>query len=159
MIKKRNLFYAFVIFLAISQHGCSYTASFNRSPYINQSALQQYLTSKQKKSPEEIILMKEFPKQSFVVLGTLHAPEVEWTAHYTTDQLINAMRKKAAELGADAIVDFRFRENPTIQTVGSFSVTPSGGTGVVTAVPYKGLHAWGDVIIFVPEEKKKLIEP
>lgn len=37
------------------------------------------------------------------MLGTLTAPVTEWTKHYTMDDLIEAMRNKAAELGADAV--------------------------------------------------------
>jgi hypothetical protein len=121
-------------------------------------AVKQYSAMQKTKTPEQILFLKEYPKESHVVLGTLHAPNVEWTAHYNTDDLIKAMRKKAAEIGADAIVDFRFKENPTVHTVGSFSVTGTRAYGSMTAVPYKGLHAWGEVIIFVPADKKKLIE-
>jgi hypothetical protein len=92
------------------------------------------------------------------VLGTLHAPDVEWTAHYDTDDLIKAMRKKAVDIHADAIVDFRYKENPSVHTVGSAYVSPTGAHGSFAAIPYKVLHAWGEAIIFIPEDQKKLIE-
>jgi uncharacterized protein YbjQ (UPF0145 family) len=140
------------------QYGCSYTAAFNRQPYVDMEAVKQYAATQKPKTPEQIVFLKDYPKQSHVVLGTLHAPEVEWTAHYDNDDLIKAMRKKAAEIGADAIIDFRYKENPTVHTVGSVSISGTGGYGSFTAVPYKGLHAWGEAIIFIPENRKKLIE-
>ena len=36
----------------------------------------------------------------------MHAPETEWTAHYDTDDLMKAMRKKAVEIGADSYCRF-----------------------------------------------------
>jgi hypothetical protein len=107
-MKHCKIFYLFLFIMLIwFTVGCAYTASFNRSPYIDQVSLQNYLITKKGKSPEEIIFLKKVPDQPIVILGTLHAPEVEWTAHYTTDDLIKAMQKKAAEIGADAILDFR----------------------------------------------------
>jgi hypothetical protein len=158
MRKDTYSMYFVTVLLLVFQYGCTYTASFNRQPYVNMDAAKHYSAMKKHKSAEEILFLKEYPKESHVVLGTLHAPEVEWTAHYDTDDLIKAMRKKAAEIGADAIVDFRFEEKPSVHTVGGVSI--SGGTayGSVSAVPYKGLHAWGEVIIFIPKDKKKLIE-
>ena len=121
-------------------------------------AAKQYSSTQKTKTAERISFLKEYPKESYVVLGTLHAPVVEWTAHYDTDDLIKAMRNKAVEIGADAIVDFRFKENPTVHTVGSANISGTRGYGSFTAVPYKGLHAWGEAIIFIPEDKKNLIE-
>ncbi|MEK6599921.1 MAG: hypothetical protein AABY52_06250 [Deltaproteobacteria bacterium] len=144
--------------LLISIYGCTYTASFNRLPYVSMEAAKQYSAMQKAKTAEQILFLKEYPKESYVVLGTLHAPEIEWTAHYDTDDLIKAMRKKAVEIGADAIVDFRFKENPTVHTVGGVSISGSRAYGSFSAVPYKGLHAWGEAIIFIPEDKKKLIE-
>ena len=156
MGKKRLVGYLLVASLATSQCGCSftYTASFNRLPYIDMGAVKSYSATR-RKTPEQIVFLKEYPKQSYVVLGTLHAPEVEWTAHYDMDDLIKAMREKAVEIGADSIVHFRYEENPTVHTVGSIGAI-SGGSA--TAVPYKGLHAWGEAILYIPEDKKKLIE-
>ena len=156
----RRIFFtvqAMVLLLIVSS-GCTYTASFNRLPYVNMEAAKQYSASKKGKTPESIAFLKEFPRESHVVLGTLHAPEVEWTALYDSEDLIKAMRKKAAEIGADAIVDYRFRENPTMQTSGSIIMTPSGPSVSMVPVRYKGLHAWGEAIIFIPENQKKLIE-
>jgi hypothetical protein len=121
-------------------------------------AAKQYSTQQKVKTTEEILFLKEYPKESYVVLGTIHAPVTEWTAHYDTDDLIKAMRKKAVEIGADAIVDFRFKENPSVQTVGNISVTKDGAYGSLNAIPYKGLHSWGEAIIFIPDDKKELIE-
>jgi len=146
-----------VMFL-IAQYGCAYTASFNRLPYVDMAAAKQYSSTKAQKTPEQIKFLKAYPKESYVVLGTLHAPEVEWTAHYNTDDLMMAMRKKAVEIGADAIVDFRFTENPTVHTVGSVNVTGTGASGSMSVIPFKGLHAWGEVILFIPADKKRLIE-
>lgn len=152
----RNIVSCIALLMLIVQNGCTYTASFDRSPYVNQLALEQYLHAVKKKSPDEIIFLKEPPEQSYVILGTLHAPEVEWTAHYTTDTLINAMQKKASEIGADAIMDLRIKDNPTTHTVGSVDI--HAGYGSMAAVPYRGLHAWGEAIIFLSEDKKKIIE-
>ena len=135
--------------------GCT-AATLNRSPYVNQAALEEFLRARPNKSPDEVKFLKEFPKDTFVVLGTLHAPEREWTALYTMDDLLKAMRSKAAELGADAIVDFRSRENPTVQSTGY--IHPVSG-GSVTTTYYKGLHAWGEAIVFAPADRKKQIEP
>jgi hypothetical protein len=121
-------------------------------------AAKQYSTQQKVKTTEEILFLKEYPKESYVVLGTIHAPVTEWTAHYDTDDLIKAMRKKAVEIGADAIVDFRFKENPSVQTVGNISVSRDGVYGSLNAIPYKGLHSWGEAIIFIPDDKKELIE-
>ncbi len=144
--------------LLVAQYGCAYTASFNRLPYVNMDAVKQYASSKPTKTPDQILFLKDYPNKSYVVLGTLHAPEVEWTAHYNTDDLILAMRKKAVEIGADAIVDFRYKENPTVHTVGSVNISGTNTSGSMSAVPYKGLHAWGEAIIYIPKDKKKLIE-
>ncbi len=146
------------VLLTALQYGCTYTASFNRLPYVNMEAAKQYAVAQGNKSPEKIAFLKEYPKESYVVLGTLHAPEVEWTAHYDTDDLSKAMRKKAAEIGADAIVEFRFQENPSVHTVGSVAISGRSGYGSFTPVPFKGLHAWGEAILFIPEDKKNLIE-
>lgn len=146
------------VLLLVFPYGCTYTASFNRLPYVDMEAVKQYSATHKTKTADEILFLKEYPKESYVVLGTLHAPEVEWTAHYDNDDLIKAMRKKAAEIGADAIVDFRFKENPTVHTVGSAGISGTGAYGSFSAVPYKGLHAWGEAIIFIPKDKKKLIE-
>ena len=146
------------VLLLIFQYGCSYTASFNRLPYVDMNAAKQYSTMQKSKTAEEIKFFKEYPKESHVVLGTLHAPVTEWTAHYDTDDLIKAMRRKAVEIGADAIVDFRYKENPSVHTVGSVNISRSGAYGSFSAVPYKGLHAWGEAILFIPDDKKKLIE-
>jgi uncharacterized protein YbjQ (UPF0145 family) len=158
MWKKTFSMYLVAALLPVFQYGCTYTASFNRLPYVNMEAAKQYSSSQKAITPEQILFLKDYPKESHVVLGTLHAPEVEWTAHYNTDDLIKAMRKKAAEIGADAIVDFRFKENPTVHTVGGVSISGTRAYGSFSAVPYKGLHAWGETIIFIPEDKKKLIE-
>jgi len=136
--------------------GCAYTANLNRSPYVDQSAFADFIKGRPAKSPEQIKFIKNIPDKPFVVLGTLHAPEIEWTAHYDIDDLIVAMRKKAASIGADAILDFRTKENPTV--VMSGSITPYSG-GTVSAVPYKGLHAWGEAVIFVSKDEKEIIEP
>lgn len=146
MNKKNSSICFSIILLVVFQYGCTYTASFNRQPYVNMESVKRFSETKKSKTPEEIVFLKEYPKESYVVLGTLHAPEIEWTAHYDTDDLIKAMRKKASELGADAIVDFRFNESPSVHKVGR------------SVVPFKGLHAWGEAIIFIPEDKKKLIE-
>jgi len=144
---------------ALALAGCTYTASFNRLPYVDMDAVKNYsATRPARTAPAQIAFLKEYPKRSFVVLGTLHAPETEWTAHYTMDDLIQAMRVKAAEIGADAIVDFRSQENPTVHTVGSVNIVGGYGSGSMMAVPYKGLHAWGEAIIYIPADKKKLIE-
>jgi hypothetical protein len=132
--------------------GCAYTASFNRSPYVTDAA-RQYTAAKKTKSAEEILFLKEYPKESHVVIGTLHAPEIEWTARYDTDDLIKAMRNKAVEIGADAIVNFRYRENPTMKTLGVVSVSGTSVYGSFVPVPYKGLHAWGEAIVFMPDGK------
>ena len=154
MRKKTFSMYLGGLLLLFFQYGCTYTASFNRLPYVNMEAAKQYSAMQKNKTPEQILFLKEYPKESHVVLGTLHAPETEWTAHYDTDDLMKAMRKKAVEIGADAIVDFRYKESPTVHTVGSVS----GRYGSFSVVPYKGLHAWGEAIIFIPKDKKKLIE-
>lgn len=148
----------FSICLAALLGGCAYTASFNRLPYVDMSAVKQYSATRPTKTPDQIAFLKEYPKQSHVVLGTLHAPETEWTAHYTMDDLIKAMRVKAAEIGADAVVDFRSQENPTVHTVGSVNISGTTAYGSMTAIPYKGLHAWGEAILYIPTDKKKLIE-
>jgi hypothetical protein len=135
--------------------GC-YTAGFNKSPYVNQSALAESMKTHNAKSPDQIVFLKNIPNRPFVVLGTLDAPETEWTAHYTIDDLIDAMRKKAAAIGADAILDFRTQSNPTMAIYG-YSLPGYGGA--ITTVPYKGLHAWGEAIIFISEEEKQAIEP
>ena len=143
------------VLLLVFQCGCTYTASFNRLPYVNMESVKRYSETKKSKTPQEISFLKEYPKESYAVLGTLHAPTVEWTAHYNMDDLIKAMREKAVEIGADAIVNFRYQENPSVHTVGSIDPV-SGGSAM--AIPYKGLHAWGEAIIFIPEDKKQLIE-
>ncbi len=158
MGKKTYLICLVSVLFLIFIYGCTYTASFNRLPYVNMEAAKQYSSMQKTKTAEQILFLKEYPNESYVVLGTLHAPEIEWTAHYDTDDLIKAMRKKAVEIGADAIVDFRFKENPTVQTVGGVSISGSRAYGSFSAVPYKGLHAWGEAIIFISEDKKKLIE-
>ena len=142
--------------IALLFSGCAYSASFNRSPYVDQDALANYLKARPEKSADQIKFIKNIPDRPFVVLGTLHAPEVEWTAHYTMDDLLKAMREKAASIGADAIIDFRTKENPTIKTTGY--VSPYRG-GTVSAIPYKGLHAWGEAIIFVSERELRMLEP
>lgn len=158
MNSKTFSMYLVAVLLLVFQYGCTYTASFNRLPYVNMEAVKRYSATQKNKSPEEILFLKEYPKESYVVLGTFHAPEVEWTAHYDTDDLIKAMRKKAAEIGADAVVDFRFKENPSVHTVGNVTISGSSAYGSFGAVPYKGLHAWGEAIIFIPEDNKKMIE-
>jgi len=156
--RKINAIPLTILLFLFFQSGCTYTASFNRLPYVDMEAAKQYSEAHQNKSPEEILFLKEYPEESHVVLGTLHAPEIEWTAHYDTDDLIKAMRKEAAKIGADAVVNFRFKENPSIQSVGSVSRSGSSSYGSVSAIPYKGLHAWGEAILFIPEDKKSLIE-
>ena len=156
MLRIKKLSTILFLFLLAIVSGCAYTASFSSSPYIKQSALSDFIASKSPVKPEDVKFLKSPPSQEFVVLGTLQAPEVEWTARYTTDDLIKAMRKKAAEIGADAILDFRTQENPSTHTVGHISPSYGGG---VTAIHYKGLHAWGEAIIFVSGEQKRLIEP
>lgn len=158
MGKKTRALFVVMVLLPVVQYGCTYTSSFNRLPYVNMEAVKQYASTTVNKTPEKILFLKEYPKESHVVLGTLHAPEVEWTAHYNTDDLIQAMRRKAAEIGADAVVDFRFKENPTVHTVGRVSMSGTRAYGSVAAIPYKGLHAWGEAIIFISEDQKKLIE-
>ncbi len=155
MMRKICSRYLLGVSLLLAQCGCTYTASFNRVPYVDMEAVKHYAAMQKNKTPEQIVFLKEYPKESYVVLGTLHAPEIEWTAHYDMDDLIEAMRQKAVEIGADAIVDFRYQENPSVHTVGSVSPF-SGGSAAV--IPYKGLHAWGEAIIFIPQNKKKLIE-
>ena len=150
--------YLLIALLLVLQFGCTYTASFNRLPYVDMEAVKNYQATRKSKTPEQIMFLKDYPKESYVVLGTLHAPEVEWTAHYDTDDLIKAMRKKAVEIGADAIVDFRFKEDPSVHTVGGVSYSGTGAYGSFTAIPYKGLHAWGEAIIYIPANKKQLIE-
>jgi len=137
---------------------CTYKASFNPSPYVNPSTLKPYTSARSEKRPEDIIFIKEPPQKSFIVLGTLDAPVFEWTAHYTTEDLLQAMRVKAAEIGADAILDFRTKHDPTVRSVGSVTIMPGYAVGSMAAVPFKGLHAWGEAILFVPEEIKKQIE-
>jgi hypothetical protein len=155
MSKRKVLPLYLVLFLIIS--GCfTYTANLNKSPYVDQSALTDFMKNRPAKSPEQIKFIKNIPDKPFVVLGTLHAPQVEWTAHYDMDDLIGAMRTKAAAIGADAILDFRTKENPTV--VMSGSISPYYG-GAVSAIPYKGLHAWGEAIIFVSKDEKETIEP
>jgi len=149
-------FFLFSLLITLLGSGCAYTASFNRSPYVDQSALADYVKARPAKSTEQIKFIKTIPDKPFVVLGTLHAPNVEWTAHYDIDDLLKAMRKKAASLGADAILDFRTKENPTIVMSGSISRYYGGA---ITAVPFKGLHAWGEAIIFVSESESRIIEP
>ena len=141
--------------LVAALQGCTYTAQLNRSPYVNQAALDAYIRSRPAKSPDEIQFLKQPPAESYVVLGTLTAPETEWTKHYTMDDLIAAMRNKAAELGGDAVVDVRSVEQP--HNVYSGNIGPSGGT--INTAQFKGLRAWGELIVFVPPEKKKAIEP
>jgi hypothetical protein len=153
-MKKKPL--AIVFFLSLLLVGCSYKAVLNRSPYVDQLALSDLVKNRPAKTPEQIKFLKEAPDKPFVILGTLHAPKVEWTALYDNDDLIKAMRKEAASIGADAILDFRTQENPTI--VKSGYISPYHG-GYVTAVKYKGLHAWGEAIIFVTIDEKKMIEP
>lgn len=138
--------------------GCAYTAELQRSPYINQAALSSVTAASPAKNPEDIVFLRKLPEDKpFVVLGTLHAPETEWTAHYTNDDLIEAMRVKAAELGGDAVVDFRAEQKPTI--VGQGYYDPVSRTGSMTVIPYKGLHAWGEVIMYVTEQEQEQIEP
>ena len=158
MSNRIHSMYFVVVLLLVFQYGCTYTASFNRLPYVNMEAVKQYSAMQKNKTPEQILFLKEYPKKSYVVLGTLHAPEVGWTAHYDTDDLIKAMSKKAVEIGADAIVDFRYTENPTVHTVGSGGISGTRAYGSFAAIPFKGLHAWGEAIIFIPMDKKKLIE-
>jgi hypothetical protein len=138
--------------LAATASGCSYSASFNRSPYVDLQAAKRMASVR---NIDEVKFLKDFPKESHVVLGTLHAPVTEWTAHYDIDDLMLAMRKKAVEIGADAIVGFRTRENPSV--VGVTNYNPSG-SNYVTPVPFKGLHAWAEAIMYVPADKKALIE-
>lgn len=150
MIKIRKLSLILFVLVFTGVFGCVYTASFSRSTYINQSALSDFLASKTPVKPEDVKFFESPPAQEFVILGTLHAPQVEWTAHYDTDDLIKAMQKKAAKIGADAILDFRTKANPTTHIVWHIYS--------VTAVPFKGLHAWGEAIIFVSGEQKRIIE-
>ena len=131
MGKKTYLICLVSVLFLISIYGCTYTASFNRLPYVNMEAAKQYSSMQKTKTVEQILFLKEYPNESYVVLGTLHAPKIEWTAHYDTDDLIKAMRKKAVEIGADAIVDFRFKENPTVQTVGGVSISGSRAYGSI----------------------------
>lgn len=139
----------------VALQGCTYTAELNRSPYVNQPALDAFLRSRPSKSPDQIQFLKQPPAESHIVLGTLTAPVTEWTKHYTMDDLIEAMRNKAAELGADAIVDVRSVEQPN--NVYSGSIGPSGGS--IHTAQFKGLRAWGELIVFVPAEQKSVIEP
>lgn len=158
MDKKIKLLYLIPLLLLISQYGCAYTASFNSLPYVNMEAVKQYSKTQKTKTAEQILFLTEYPKESYVILGTLHAPEVEWTAHYDMDDLIMAMRKKAAEIGADAIINIRYKENPTVHTVGSVSISSTEAHRSFVAVPYKGLYAWGEAILFIADDKKSLIE-
>lgn len=139
--------------------GCTYRAAFNPSPYVDESVLKPYASARTPKSPAEIVFLREPPKQDFIVLGTVDAPVIEWTAHYTTEDLIQAMRVKAAEIGGDAIIDFRIKHDPSVHTVGNVTVGPRYTYGTASAVPYKGLHAWGEVIMFVPKDVKDRMEP
>jgi len=134
--------------------GCIYTADFDRSPYVNEATLSEVQAAKPAVDPDDVRFLRSRPSRPYVVLGTLHAPVIEWTAHYTTDDLIKAMRRKAAGLGADAIVGFRTQSNPSIQHVRNYS--SSGST--TYAVPYKGLHAWATAIMYVSDEQKQRIE-
>jgi len=140
-----------VLLASVCLSGCIYTASLDRSPYVNRARLREHLAGKPSVDSDDVQLLRRRPSRPHVVLGTLHAPDVEWTAHYTTDDLVKAMRRRAASAGADAIVGFRTRSNPTTH------ITRSGGT--THAVPYKGLHAWAEAIIYVTPEQKKQIDP
>ena len=145
-----------VIFIIV---GCTYTSSFSPSPYIDKVKLAKYQeTKKIQKNIDDIKILKKIPDKNFIVLGTLSAPEVEWTAHYTTADLIYAIKKKALELGADAIINYRKQEVPTNTQVMSYSPY-YGGYNYATPVHFKGLSIWGEAIIFVTEQEAKTIEP
>ena len=145
-----------IIFILV---GCTYTSSFSPSPYIDIVELAKYQeTKKIQKNIDDIKILKKIPKKKFIVLGTLTAPEVEWTAHYTTEDLIYAIKKKALELGADAIINYRKQEIPTNTQVMSYSPY-YGGYDYTTSIHFKGLYIWGEAIIFVTEQEAETIEP
>lgn len=153
---KKHSSLSLILLFILALNGCVYTASMNFSPYVDRAALNEYLASRPRKSSEEIKILPTKPKESYIVLGTVSAPDYEWTNRYTTDDLVKAMRKKAVEVGADALVDFRTEEKPWTEATGSVNLY-SGGS--VSAVRKKGLKAWGEAIIFVTPEMKKILEP
>jgi len=154
MTTLRTIVATSVLLALAAASGCIYTADFDRSPYVNEEKLSEVQAAKPPIEPDDVSFLRGRPSRPYVVLGTLHAPVIEWTAHYTSDDLIKAMRRKASGLGADAIVGFRTKSTPSIQQIRSY-----GSTGSTThAIPYKGLHAWATAIMYVSDEQKQQIE-
>ncbi len=138
--------------LSIVISGCTYKASF--SPYVKESAFNELTQGRAKLPPGDIdtyFLGVSAPKRSYIVLGVMEAPTVQWTAHYTRDDLIKAIKNKASEIGADAVMNLRDVQNPGV--AGSISPVTGG-----TAVTFKNLYMWGDAILFVSEAQKQHYE-
>lgn len=125
--------------VALPLLGCAYTAGFVPVPELGEKVLREAASTKMHKSPSDIVLMEGAPTQNYVVLGTLHAPQVEWTAHYTMEDLVNAVRKKASQLGADAVINLRSQQHMSnYRQVGGVSFSAS----------WVSKDLYGEVIVF-----------
>ncbi len=115
--------------------GCTYSAEFTMLPQVNQAALTQLLSTRAARAPAQVEVLEEAPAhRPYVMLGTLKAPSVGWTKHYTMAALVAVMKERAAEAGADAVVNIQR--------------TPGSTT----------LHISGEAIIFVKKgEREKLL--
>ena len=121
-MNRRTLPLAGVLFAASLAGACTYTASFARSPYVPQDELARVVASRPHKTPEQIVFVPGPPDRPYIVMGTLTAPDVEWTAHYTMQDLTEAMAVEASEVGADAVMNVRAQQNPTVVYSGSGAV-------------------------------------
>ena len=137
-----------MLFSLFVLYGCSYKAVFSTT--MKKSTFDTIQKNRQAKSPDEIEIFNygSTPKKPYVIIGTMEAPKVQWTALYTRADLIDALKKKAAEIGADAIINVRDQQNPT----GGYNYNAN------TFAYFKNLYMWGDAIIYVSPQEKKRIE-
>ncbi len=92
-----------LVFLTILLSGCFYA-------YYPQTGSETYRPTQ----AENIEIYSESPKQEYVVLGSLAADVIGGA-----DAAVDHLKKKAAALGADAVIKVQFSNNTTC-----------GGTGV-----------------------------
>lgn len=144
--------------------GCTYTADFHRSFKVNQGVLHQIQRTRRKRLPKQVGVQRGFPRRVYVILGTLHSPVVEWTKHYTHADLVAAMQVKAAAVGGDAVINYRSRHRPHTKFIQGRTYSHEDKyyryyRKTHIPVPFKGLHAWGEVILYVtPAQKARLLQ-
>ncbi len=122
----------FAVCLLGAGSGCTYDAAFALT--MKKSSYDALIAGRSRRPAEEIEIYEHGrrPDRPYTILGTLEAPTVQWSAHYTRADLIPAMQRRAAEIGADAIIDVRDQQDPT----------------TMARIPFKNLFMWGEAVVF-----------